>query len=316
MQSGTAAVDLALVVPATHQNREDHLWLQILTSYADARLKELGIGQQSGERNRFCIVQYGGQGDAQGPRLLEYAGDAFLPYEDFYRVRRQLLRDGETADGYQAIDFALRHVPFRSQPNVTKMVVFVAHHRRTSLDSSITNETVESLLRARGSEGVVFATVVGANLTVLLSLGGGDGGPDHRPAPVMGITSHEQGIEPGVGFSYSLLNGESVSVSSHEVGVVQDYVNLTLDAGGVVWGVETPARDNVTAVKSLLSALFEENGLHQVESEEVCEQCWCEEGSTLEGGGGGCAAGEQVCQVDTDQQTCSCHLQLSPTEVC
>lgn len=295
-------MDFALVVPTTHENREDYLWLQILASYADSRLKTLGIGTRQSERNEFCIVQYGGH--SLRPQLLEFNGDTFLPYEDFYHVRRQLQRNGETADGYQAIDFALEHVPFRNQLNITKMVVFVTNRGRTSLDSNITNDTIDSLLRE--SDDIIFTTVVGANFTVHSS--------DSHQSPVLGVTSHEQGIEAGVDFSYSLLNGQSVAVSSREEGAVQDYVNLTLNSGGVVWGLEAPARDNVTAIKSLLGALFEESGLHEVESEEVCEQCWCEGGTQVVDVEGGCD-GEQVCQVDIDQQACSCHLQLSPTEV-
>ncbi len=299
---------MALVVSVTQDTLDYHRWLQIAIPYIESHLRALGIGIEPGSLNRYCLIRFGGRGSYLSTRFIKIDNQIFFPAESFFEARRQLRHIGATADGYQAIDFALRHIPFRNESSVTKMVIFVGNSERTPLSthSHITMDTIESLLR---NSSVLFNAILRADMSVLTTVvvAGATSTLTNR---VLGLASHERGFLVGGNYSYSAITGKSV-VTSNKRNLVRDFANLTLASGGLLWSLNMLLRENVTIIESFVGAMLSEQDLHAIQEKEVCERCWCKEGE----GQQGCEEGEMECEVPTDQSLCSCLVARSPSEV-
>lgn len=295
--TGTAAVDVVLVVSITQGSRDHQRWLQIAVPFLEARLNQLGIGTNALTRNRYSLVQFGGSGSS---RFLTVSNQVFFPATSFVHARRQLVRQGQTADGYQAIDFAVKNAPFRTDPNVARLLVFVSNVRRSPLSThgNLTRTIMESMLR---ENNILFSSVVSVNMTV--DREGGSG-----LIPVLGLIGRNEGVVAGNNYTYGTANGHVVTTSSVER-IVDDYLNLTLDIGGMPWSLDSLARENVTIIRSFLGAVTMEFELRGVQTEEVCERCECEEREEE----GGCEA--TACEVAADQEVCGCLARNSAGEV-
>lgn len=302
--SGAAAMDITLVVSSTWGNRDYQRWLQIAVPYLENRLTSLGIGSNQSTQNRYCLVRFGGRGSYLSTKFLLVNDQVFFQADSFVHARRQLRRTGISADGYQALDFVLNSAPFRTQSNVSKMVLFVSNSERSVLSThrNITRETIEALLR---SNRVLFDAVVAADMTLVSTTEGSDS----QRTPVVGLTGDGEGVIAGEEFSFSLLNGRAV-VTSNQEGIIRDYVNLTLDVGGFVWSLDLLATENITLIKSFLGAMITQHELHALQVEEVCERCWC-----VNVDQDGRCVGEKRCEIDVDQELCSCLLLRSPSDV-
>lgn len=310
-QRPVAAVDVVVVTSVARDSHEYHLWLQVAIPSLDIQLKNLGMGTTAAMPNRYAVLQFDGDLGAPATRFVRVDDAIFFPLVDFVHARRQLVRNGRVADGYQAIDFALRHAPFRTVSDVGKMVFFVGNVERVPLDASITKATVQSLLRERG---VFFGAVVAANMSVVQETASE---PPHQ-VPVIGLTSHNQGVNTKVGFSYATVAGPSI-VASEEAGLVRDYVNMTLDYGSAVGDLRILALHDDTVIQSFIGAMVVQSGIQSGVREEVCQQCRCEglreeEVVDEEGGEREVVCLATVCEAATDQELCNCLVQRSPAE--
>lgn len=305
--TGTAAVDVALVVSNTQGEQDHQLWLQIAVIKIEQRLKSLGIGTETATQNRYSLVEFGGKGNNLTTEFLKVDDQIFFSSASFVHARRQLTRVGDKADGYQAIDYAVKHVPFRNQSNIAKLVLFVSNTKRASVPafSNITRGNVESLLLR--NDDILFNAIVPTNLSMVAS----DGNLLHTS--VIGLTGYNVGIVTAEGYN-SYTQGGVPIIRSNELGVVSDYINMTLDAGGFVWSLNTLAQKNITVAQSFIGAMVTEFGLRASRREEVCERCWC----NSEGNGSqnrGCETTKKECEIAPDQELCSCLAQRSAVEV-
>ena len=150
------------------EGERDHvLWLQLLVPLLESRLKQLGIGLETDAPNRYCLIQYGNNSHLH-TKFLKVADKEFFSSTTFGLARRQLVRAGHAADGYQAVDFALKHVPFRDQPDVAKFVFLVSNTRRSALPThaNLTLDVMKGLLLEKG---MFFTSIIAANISIASS---------------------------------------------------------------------------------------------------------------------------------------------------
>ncbi len=284
---------MVLIVSATTWGEIDHhTWLQVAVSQLESQLLNLGIGTGTETPNRYCLIQFGGRvrGTLSSAKFLTVNGETFFSASSFVLARRQLIRiAGRIADGYQAIDFAVKNAPFRNEAGISKMVMLVTTMGRTVLDASITKQSVDHLLR---DSDVLFSVVVPTNMTI-------------QGSPVMGLSDYSTGVRSERNGSYQFVSGES-TLRSASVDVISDYVTLSLDIGGLAWSMLL-ARVNVS---SFVGGLIASHSLRPVEKVDVCEKCQC--ASVMSGG---VEVVEKVCEVAEDQEMCSCLDMLTMEEV-
>lgn len=307
IEYGAAAADVVVVASTTRDPRNAfNVWLQVAIPSLDRQLRDMGIGLVS-TPNRYCVVQFGVREGTDTARFLKVNGNIFFPIEDFIYARRQIHNNpAPSADGYNGIDFAMNHTPFRESSNISKIVLFVSNHERTAV-SSHTNRDIASSLQAKDA---VFSAVVAANMSIVDPADESVGAEHPHSTRVIGLNMRDEGIATEEGFEFSLVSGRSSIVANHQAQLVREYVNLTLDYGGVVGSLDSlipPADD--TVVESFIGAMVAKSGLHALQQEEVCERCLCGDGDE----GEECEA--PVCEVDANQELCSCLVQRSPVEV-
>lgn len=313
--SGSAAVDVVLIVSATEGQIDHQRWLQIAVPILESRLTSLGIGLEEDTPNRYALVQFGGRGLLLKAQFLRVSGEVFFPASSFVSARRQLNRGGTVADSYQAINFAMRNSPFRNETNITRLAILVTNKDRHILPDhqNITELTLNDLLN---KSGVLFDVIVSANLSIRASA-------QSLATAVLGLTSRNKGILVTAGDhnngTYQFITGEAMAGGRGSV--VDDHVNFALDVGGQVWSLGMLAGENVTVLESTIAGMMAGHELEQVTVREECERCWCggdhdNEGEERGGGGGEREECEdEMCEVAEDQEMCSCLVNLSPSEV-
>ena len=296
---GVAALDIVVIVSAARDNLDHQRWLQIAIPNMEILLKSLGIGADVTMPNRYCLVQFGGRAIFSTAKFITVNSQKFSPASSFVIARRQLVRIGSYADGYDAINFTLRNAPFRNASNVAKLVVMVTNHRRTVLNNqaNLTRNIIGNLLR---DTEVFFSVIVATNISVISTTL-----PSHTP--VIGLTSYHQGVITGRNWSYEFVDGKAV-LQSNKGEIVRDYVVLALNVGGMAWSLDVLQQENTTVVKSFLGAMISGHGIQAEGTVEVCQRCWC-----VEEEGGVCRREE--CEVASNQDDCYCWTNNPPKEV-
>lgn len=287
----------------TQDSSDYHIWLQSAVPYIDSHLKSLGVGTEEATPNRFCLVQFGGRGSYRSTRFLKVDEKIFFSSRSFHKARRQLTDTGIISDGYHAIDFALKQAPFRNESSIAKTVLFVTNSERTALGTHghITMATTKALLR---NSSISFNAIIRADMQVQ-SAKITAGVSSTQMHEVMGLSSYSKGLVVETNYSYSTISG-SATFTSNKGSIVRDYVNMTLESGGLLWSLNLFMQRNETVIKSFVGAMLQEHGVQGRQQKEVCERCRCE-------GEGACL--EMLCDVPADQQLCSCLANQSPSEV-
>lgn len=297
--SGARAVDVVLIVSAAHTLKDYHSWLQITVPYLDVKLRALNIGIERLSPNRYAVVQFGGRGIYSMARFLTVGGKIFFPSSSFGDARRQLQRRGVAADGYHAIEYALRNAPFRNDSGIAKMMLLVANKGRNNLvtRSDLTKGNISRLLK---DNDILFHALVATSLSVTTPTGN---------ISVFGVSGYNKGIVPGRNGTHNIVVGKAVpSSSAYSSRLFRDYVTLALDSGGVACSLDQLIQENVTVLGSFLGVVTTGYSLHSLRKVDVCEKCRC-------AGVGGTKCGPMACEVATNQSLCACLVQHSLAHV-
>ncbi len=278
-------MDVCILVSGQPSMASNHIWLQTLVALLEDNLSSLEL-----QSNRYCLMQFGGTQGSPTNRFLPNADKMFFPASDFVLARRRLSQREEIADGYAAIQYALRNVEFREDPRVGKIFLLVTDSERSN--SSVVDK--QSLLNNLENHELSLNIIV--DLTFSMSgvtvLGLHDGG-----TTVSTLTDN--------GEDYNLVDTSNVGVVSSHGNMVDDYVSLATDSGGSVWSLPFLSQSNLTAQITFVKALVTENDI--LKTVTVCEECRCVEMN------GECALGD--CVEPTDQETCQCLAQRPAAEV-
>lgn len=292
MMNGTEAVDMCLVISAASSMSNSHRWLQIMVPVLDGQLLTLGIGTGE-QKNRYCLVMFGGHGSYVTARFLQVDGQIFFPFQRFAYARRQLKRTGSVADGYEAIKFTVLNAPFRESLSVAKIVLLVTDKERNVLPSQ-TNLTREAILHLLYSNSVTMDTIV----SIHLEMEGASSAHD-----ILGLHGYNQAslVLPQGGFEIS--SNRTVLFTQAAGQTINDYVALSLALRSSSWSLDLLDNEDYNTLLSFANAFTTVHNILPAAPIEVCEKCRCGVGPEL------------VCEQPVDQDQCRCLSQGTGTEV-
>ncbi len=258
-------MDICFVVAATKTMAGAQRWLQIAVPYIEEELKEHGIGDSRLAENRYCLVQFGARGRFLRARFLQVNNKQFFPDEEFYSARRQLKRIGDIADGYEALEFTLKNAPFRTDPNIARLVVLVTNMGRSVLATrtNLTREVMRSLFVERQAS---LDAVVKVEMKVT----------ENTSEVVLGLHDLDQAFVVRPGGAFKKLTGE-VFLGRSSGDTINDYLAMALTLGGSTWPIDLLREEDRYELMSFARALIAAHGLRRTVTVSVCERCECEE---------------------------------------
>lgn len=299
--NGTKAIDLCFVVSGTRSMSGLHRWLQVAVPYLEESLTGRGIGSAN-TPNRYCLVSFGGRFNLLTGTFVRVQGEIFFPARSFVDARRQLRRNGDVADGYEALEFTIRNAPFREDPNIPKAIILVSDMGRSVLatKTNLTRNSIASLLR---EHNVILDTVVSVEMRVSNPLETVLGLNALQPAQNFSLASV---LRPDGGFELVTGTTGSVFFTSSAGQTIHDYVILALVLGGSSWPIELLSEVDENIQASFAEAFIATHGFSSLELVEVCERCVCtnqREDVHLQ------------CEYPPNQELCRCLINRTATEV-
>ena len=300
--TGYKAVDICFVVAATTTMSGSQRWIQIFVPLLELHLVRNGVGNTTD--NRYCLVQFGSRGRFLTARFLLVNGEIFFRESQFVMARRQLKRNGDIADGYEALDFTLTHAPFRDDPHIAKHVVIITNMGRSTLATAAAL-TRESMLNQLKMNNITLDAIVEADFAIRPN--------ETNAVTAIGLNSYRSAAIVRPGGSFELAEGE-VLYDSHQGQTIHDYVTLALDTGGSSWSIQLFALEDYNILDSAMQAFTAAHDMVQLNTLRVCEKCVCmseqPEGlATTEN------CNDLLCEVPTDQEKCRCTIDDTPPEV-
>ena len=293
---GIKAVDLCFVVSAASTMTGSHRWLQVAAPIIEKKLKSIDIGNDNGGGgvgNRYCIVQFGGHGEILRAHFLKVGNETFFPVNMFVSARRQLKKNGDVADGYEALMFVANSTrAFRQDPHVAKAVILVTDMGRSVLatHTELTKEKIEKALRAKG---FLFDAVVQISMT--LSRSG---------ATVFGMNGSNSGIVERSEGGFEVTNDKIVfPYTARANRTFEDYVSLSTALQGSAWAIDIlKVHQNIDTIASFANALVAVHRLSPISSIEQCNRCHC-------------SGREALCSRHIDQDLCRCLINGTSIQV-
>ena len=213
------SVDICFVVSGTTTMPASEKWIQNLATKLDSQFKESGVGVQSSNRNRFCVVQFGARKEGMRAHSIKLRGLIFYHSENVTDTRSQLKRNGNVADGYEALKYTIDNVPFREDPSVGKGIILVTDTGRSVLADQI-NLTTPIMARLLQSSNISLDVVVDMSIH---SISGG----------ALGMLDYSTTVINGNGGTST--REEEVKVTSSHGDTLTSYVDLAFQTGGGAW---------------------------------------------------------------------------------
>lgn len=220
-QAAPIAADVVFVVDESGSMGGEHIWLQDMITSLETGLTGQGVGVSS--PNRYSLVGYGGDsphfsGHAHdmnsGTSSQENWGDS----SQFSAATGTLNTDGGTEDGWEALDWSLNNLGFRSE--AAKNFVLVTDENRDNEDANLTKQGLLSDLNS-----------LDALLNVVVDNSFGCS-PDKSGA--IGIDATETGFEVDGSGGYTACNGQGL-IGSGDGNTEDQYVDMALQSGGAAW---------------------------------------------------------------------------------
>ena len=274
-------------------------WTQTAVPYLEQKLRATGIG--SGEyQNQYCLTMFGSRGRFLKAQFLKVENETFFPADKFSTARRQLRRNGDVADGYQAVEFTALNAPFREDPNIAKVIVLVTDMGRTVLAASanLTREVLSDVLHERG---LVFDAIISADIKISDT-------PQSTRATntVLGIHSFNSALVLRDNGGFDTVQGNLYFTRSAG-NTIYDYVALTFAMDSCTWPLQILSEGNGNTFKSFAAAFVDAHHFIPLQTFPVCEKCVClQEGhsATLD------------CRQPLNQELCYCLINGTALEVC
>ena len=286
--SGMKAMDICFVVSAT-PSMQSSLWLQLLVPIIEDSLVKRNIGT-NGTANRYCLAMFAGSGSYTLSSYLMVNSQVFFSSTSFPTARRQLPKDREAGDGYEAISYVVRTAPFRNDTFIGRSVVLVTDTgRNASLRSNLTWEGMYQMLV--GNQ-VFFDAIVSSQLYLNSS----------PRLTVLGSNGTQRAfvLLPNGGFQ--VVTGQ-VAFNSTQGAVPQDYITLAMAVGGSVWSISLFRREDLLIMRSSVEAYVASHSVSPVQSLRLCLQCICSVGGVMS------------CVSHSNQTLCLCLARSNPQQV-
>ena len=134
-ENGEWAADVVLVVDESNSMEGEHRWTFGMCERLETALlrKRIGVSKP----NLFALVGYG-KAEYSLPygylahTFTSYDARTLVPFFEFISTLVQLHADvyGSVEDGYQAMDHALKNIPFRTTQNVARIMILISDEDR------------------------------------------------------------------------------------------------------------------------------------------------------------------------------------------
>lgn len=244
-------------------------WMQYLASFIDSELMSRGIGVTEEARNMFCAVQFGARGKEMRAILLSIGNQSFFRADEVPDVRRELKRNGFSADGYEAIEFTLNNVPFRDSLGVARSIILGTNTGRSVLSDKV-NLTKSFMFQRLKEMNATLDVVV--NMTLQAGEHEGSVGQNHT---LLGLLDYSHGVVLESGNQEFLPVSDNITIVSSHGSTVSDYVALAFESGGAAWRVGFFCDDSFDTqdAKAVAQVYVEHRWYAQ---SHVCQVCSCE----------------------------------------
>ena len=260
--SSITSVDLCLVISGTTTMPFSEKWVQFLSTSLNNKFKAVGIGSQTGNENRFCVIQFGGRSEDLRARIIKVDDKVFFDADIVKETRSELKRNGYVADGYEALEFAINNIPFRDSLSVAKGFILVTDTGRSMLADrvNLTKPIISHLLEEKN---ITLDVISNINVESQLDR-------------VLGILDYHTKVVYKNGVTYIEDNEQVKIVSSHGDSLTS-YAELAFHTGGGAWLLDTLYEDiKSLSYKDYINGIAIEyvNSRSYLKS-NVCEICSC-----------------------------------------
>ncbi len=214
------SVDICLLVSGTATMPFSQKWIQFLSNSLNKQFMAAGVGSQTGNENRFCVIQFGSRNEDIRARIITVNGDVFFDAETVSKTRADLKRNGHVADGYEAIEFTINNIPFRKSLNVAKGIILVTDTGRSVLADrvNLTKPIVSYLLQKSN-----ISLDVISNISVQSE-------SDH----ILGMLDYHTKVVYQNGVT-RIDDHEQVKIVSSHGDTLSSYAELAFHTGGGAW---------------------------------------------------------------------------------
>ena len=225
-------------------------------------LQQLGIGNTSNEesRNRFCLVQFGGRTHNILAKFVMVNNQIFFNSTTEARIARtRLNKHGYVADGYEALEFAIDNIPFRTANNISRSIILGSDTGRDSLSDKIYLN--RKLLSQKLKEKRITLDVV---VNVSVEVKGAEN------STVLGLQSYRKAVV-AEGTGSKMVEG-NILVTNSQGTTLSDYVALAFEMGGTAWALENLSGRTLPFLGNVVAAYISTRSYLQPHS---CEACSC-----------------------------------------
>lgn len=248
----TTSVDICFAISAT-TTTPSYEWTQTLAMEFDKKLKDMGIGVQDNEQNRFCVIQFGARNELLRAKIIPVKSQIFFSAENFPENR--LKNNGFVADGYEALEFILQNIPFRENPSVAKGVVLASGTGRTILADRI-NLTKPLMLQLLQDSNICLDIIT--KMTV------------QQPGIALGMLDYSSLLQYHEANNYEEINSPIDIISSHG-NTINDYVSLAFQSGGSAWFLDS-LTNSTEIIKGFAAAYVDSRSYIK---STMCQICSC-----------------------------------------
>lgn len=278
---GMRAMDICFVTSAT-PSMQSSVWLQLLVPIIEDELVKRSIGV-NGTANRYCLAMFGGSGSYAVTSYMMVNNLVFFPATSFSSARRQLPKDRDAGDGYEAVNYVVRTAPFRTDAFIGRSVVLVANTgRNTTLRSNV---TWEGMYQTLVGNQVLFDTIINSQLYINGSL----------RLTVLGSNGTQGAfvVQPNGSYQYSV---GQVAFNNTQGTTLQDYITLAMATGGSAWAIGLMTREDLLIMRSFVTAYLASHSIGPLQSQRLCLVCTCVGGGVMS------------CLPHSNQTLCLCLL--------
>jgi hypothetical protein len=226
--------DVVFLVDESGSMAGEHTWLGTMIAGLESGLTSQGVG--TSDANRYSLIGFGGSGDHYPPNPHDMDAGTTGVQEwgsatEFSTATGTLTTGGATEDGWNAIDWALNNLSYRSGAAVN--FILVTDEDRDNRNNALTKE---GLLSRLGGLNALLNVVVDNSFGCGASSG------------AIGVDSAKNGFEADGSGGYTECEGLGVIGSGYGT-TESDYVDLALQSGGAGWdlGILRSGGDDATS---------------------------------------------------------------------
>lgn len=255
LHTPTLGADVILLIDESASMEMQHEWIANMTIRLDHLLRRLNIGVR--EPNLFGVVGFGSTySEGTYSRLFEYKGQQFVNATNVKRLTEQLSVNGNSEDGYAAIQFAINKYQFREG---AKQFILISDENRDSLQTDLNRSSILSMLEQRDT---------------ILNVAISESFETNRGEQAFGIDSASRTFVYNPFNSLDVVSGGRFIKDSAHSTTNLDYTQLALSTGGAAWDLNI-LREGGSVVDTFTEAFVAVKANEIFRQVSNCLNCTC-----------------------------------------